>query len=55
MNKLNDEVNKLIINNWIFLRESWVEIKNRFNHLTKIKGVKNELLEKLEYVPVYYF
>ena len=63
-NKLNNEVDKLIINNWNFLKEPWPEMKNRFNHRTKIKDIKNneimkdiknELLEKLGYIPVYYF
>lgn len=63
-NKLDDEINKLIINNWNFLNEPWPEIRNRFNHRTKIKDIKNndimkeikqELLEKLGYIPVYYF
>ena len=63
-NKLNNKVDKLIINNWIFLKEPWPEMKNRFNRRTKIKDtksneimkdIKDELLEKLEYIPVYYF
>ena len=62
--KLNNEVDKLIVNNWNFLKEPWPEMKNRFNHHTKIKDIKNneimkdiknELLEKLGYIPIYYF
>lgn len=62
--KLKDEIDRLILNKWKFLDEAWPEIKNRYNHRTKIKDIKdneimkeikNELLEKLGYIPVYYF
>src|SRR5690349_14480906 len=63
-NKLKNEIEKLVLNKWKFLDETWPEIRNRYNHRTKIKDIKdneimkeikNELLEKLGYIPVYYF
>jgi hypothetical protein len=60
---LQNEINKLICNEWNFLNENWKLILNKYNHRTELKEIKNDnikivkdiLLNQLGYIPVFYF
>lgn len=58
---LKNEINKLLLNQWQFLSEDWKIINNSYKHRTELKNVKcineikKELLEKLGYIPVFFF
>lgn len=58
---LKKEINKLLLNEWQFLSKDWKKITSKYKHRTKIKNVKNvndvkkELLNKLGYIPVFFF
>jgi hypothetical protein len=61
-NKLiTDEVNSIIVNNWMFLNYNWPVINNRYKHRTVIKHIdyidiiKKKLVDKLGYITVFYF
>lgn len=60
--KLQLEIDKLILNKWSFLNLEWPLIENKFNHRTEIKStkvnmraVKDILFKILGYIPVFYF
>ncbi|KAI9243149.1 hypothetical protein BDA99DRAFT_449402 [Phascolomyces articulosus] len=61
--QLKNEIEKLIANKWDFLNKLWPEILNKYNHRTEIKNfknntiqiIKNELLDNLGYITVFYF
>lgn len=60
--KLKAEINKLVINKWLFLNNEWPLIENKFNHRTELKDIKTDitiikdiLLKQLGYIPVFYF
>ena len=60
---LNNEINKLIAEQQVFLDENWNILNNKYNHRTEIKDIKNNnikiikdvLLNQLGYIPVFYF
>jgi hypothetical protein len=60
---LQNEINKLICNEWKFLNENWKLILNKYNHRTELKEIKNDnikivkgiLLNQLGYISVFYF
>jgi hypothetical protein len=58
---LNNEINNLIANEWLFLNVNWSYILHKFNHRSELKDVKfirfikDVLLEQLGYIPVFYF
>lgn len=60
-NKIQVEVDKLIVNEWIFLDEDWPKIQNKYNHRTELKDIneidiiKKELINKLGYISVFFF
>jgi hypothetical protein len=39
---LQNEINKLICNEWKFLNENWKLILNKYNHRTELKEIKND-------------
>lgn len=55
------EINKLVLDKWSFLNESWKKIHHKYKHRTVIKHIKNineikkELLNKLGYISVFFF
>lgn len=59
--KIDSEVNKLIVNQWGFLNQNWLVIKNKYNHRTEnkdiedIKTIKEELKNKLGFTTVFFF
>lgn len=59
--EINNEVNKIIINNWSFLDYNWPIISYEYKHRTEIKHIKNikeikkELVKKLGYISVFFF
>jgi hypothetical protein len=60
--KLDIEINKLVVNKWLFLNNEWPLIANKFNHRTELKNIKTDisiikdiLLKQLGYIPVFYF
>lgn len=58
---INNEVNNIIVNNWLFLEWNWPIIHNRYKHRTELKHIKyidkikDTLLQKLGYVSVFFF
>ena len=58
---LQEEIDKLILNEWSFLNENWKEKCNDFKHRTEIKSIKEideikkELLNKLGFTAVFFF
>lgn len=58
---INNEVNNIIVNNWLFLEWNWTIIHNRYKHRTELKHIKyidkikDTLLQKLGYVSVFFF
>lgn len=60
-NLTNDEINSIIVNNWLSLQWSWYVIYNRYKHRTELKHINNVdkskdiLLKKLGYVSVFFF
>lgn len=58
---LKHEINKLILNEWTFLINDWQKVLNIYKHRTELKNVKfireikNEILEKLGFIPVFFF
>jgi hypothetical protein len=60
--KLEFEINKLILNKWLFLDNEWPLVSNIFNHRSELKPtkvnlrtIKDILLNQLGYIPVFYF
>ena len=59
--KINNEVNTIIINNWKFLESNWPIINHKYKHRTEIKHIKNIkeikqiLVDKLGYISVFFF
>lgn len=60
-NEINNEVNRIIANNWHFLEHDWPLINYNYKHRTKIqniediKEIKSELVKKVGYIPVFFF
>lgn len=60
-NLLQQEIDKLILNEWDFLNENWKTIHNSYKHRTELKHIKEineikkELLDKLGYISVFFF
>lgn len=60
-NILRNEINKLVLENWIFLNDNWSVIKHKYKHRTEIKHikfideVKKILLDKLGYISIFFF
>ena len=59
--KINIEINRLIIDKWYFYESNWKIISKKYNHRTTlkymkdIKFIKDVLLNQLGYIPVFYF
>jgi hypothetical protein len=55
---LQQEIDKLLLNEWEFLNENWQQIHNAYKHRTELKHIKEieeikkELLDKLGYTAV---
>lgn len=60
-NLLQDEIDKLILNEWQFLNENWKKKQNNYKHRTELKyikdieNIKKELVNKLGYTSVFFF
>ena len=58
---LQEEVNKLLLNEWEFLNENWQQIHEAYKHRTELKHIKEieetkkKLLDKLDYTAVFFF
>jgi hypothetical protein len=58
---LQQEIDKILLNEWGFLNENWQQIYNNYKHRTEIKNIKEindikkELLDKLGYTAVFFF
>ena len=58
---LKNEINELVLKEWSFLSKDWKNIEHKYKHRTEIKNVKeirqikNELLNKLGYISVFFF
>lgn len=58
---LQEEIDKIILNEWEFLNENWKQKVNEYKHRTEIKNIKEindikkELLDKLGYTAVFFF
>ena len=59
--KLKNEINKLVLNEWDFLNDNWKNISFTYKHRTEIKNIKEinnikkEVLDKLGYISVFFF
>lgn len=58
---LQNEIDKIILNEWGFLNENWNKINNTYKHRTELKhikeinDIKKELLDKLGYTAIFFF
>jgi hypothetical protein len=58
---LQQEIDKLLLNEWEFLNENWQQIHNAYKHRTELKHIKEveeikkEFLDKLGYTAVFFF
>lgn len=56
-----NEVHRIISKNWDFLNKSWNKISLKYKHRTEIKHIneihkiKKILVERLGYIPVFFF
>jgi|GEM_PF-7080898 len=60
--RIDYEVNNLVLNKWYFMNMEWPIMSYDFNHRTvlknmkvDLKGIKDILLRQLGYIPVFYF
>jgi hypothetical protein len=60
--RIDYEVNKLVLDKWYFMNMEWPIMSYDFNHRTvlknmkvDLKGIKDILLRQLGYIPVFYF
>jgi hypothetical protein len=58
---LQEEIDKILLNEWGFLNENWRQKANEYKHRTELKNIKEireikkELLDKLGYTAVFFF
>jgi hypothetical protein len=58
---LQQEIDKLIVNEWGFINDNWKKKQNNYKHRTELKyikeinDIKRELLQKLGYTSVFFF
>lgn len=58
---MQEEIDKIILNEWELLNENWKQKGNEYKHRTEIKNIKEindikkELLDKLGYTAVFFF
>ncbi|GAA5814173.1 hypothetical protein MFLAVUS_007666 [Mucor flavus] len=58
---LQNEIDKIILNEWEFLNENWMKVHNSYKlrtelkHIKEIKEIKKELLDKLGYTAIFFF
>ena len=59
--QINNEVDRIVINNWEFLDRNWPLVQYKYKHRTEMKHIKlideikKELVDKLGYIAVFFF